>query len=271
MAFNKNIYANLFNLGFKEAVISDKIATGKFSGVVKGDVLEIETLGKATGVDYVEGTDITYDKLTNTTTAVPLDQKKVFPYKIEALDEWISTPNLQKATAERIGEGLAELVDTYNFGVIATGAGSTLDVSTISITADNILEVIFEPLVQLFGEASVPESQRKMVVDSKIAAILRRADLANRTEGISGRGYVGNVMGVEIYTSNLLTKDGAKVNMIALSPDAYAFGTGLQDVAIFDKLPNFIGSAIRQFSNYGGKIVAGSENAVIKVVYDPTV
>jgi len=264
MAFVKNIYAKKFNLGLKENTVAGQIATGEFSQEVKGSSLVIETPGKAVGVDYVEGTDISYSKLSNTTTTVALDQIKVFPYKIEAVDEWRTEPSLQNATSEQVAKGAAELIVTYILNNMATEGTGAIDLTGVTVTADNILEVLFEPLVAKFNELSVPTQDRKIVVNGSIGAMLLRADLLNRVEGIAGKaGGIGNTMGVDVFQSNLLPDK----KLIALNPNAYAFGTGLNDITLFNKenITEFVGSAIRHLLNYGGKAVDGRTDEIIVI------
>jgi len=273
MAFVKNIYEQSFIDLFGPNLVTDAIATGKYTRKgVKGTAMVLDSVDDFDPVTYVPGTPLTYSALTNTTQTINLSTQKVIAKTIEDLDEWNTSDSLQDEAKMKGQEGFGRLLDTFNLAQMQAGAGQTLDLEGVTLTAANVLEKLFEPLVQMFDDEEVDEENRKIVVTPDVSAMILRADIANRTEGISGKGYTGNVMGIDVYKSVRLPANantGSLKDFIALVPNAYAFEGSLQTVKVMDS-ESAVGTALQMYMVYGGDVLDVLDNGVIKISFDET-
>lgn len=269
--FVKNVYEKGFIDLFGPNLISSAIATGKYTRKgVRGDKVILDSLDDFTAIDYT-GT-LTYSELTNTDQTILLDQEKQIAKKLRSKDQWIKDVNLQDAARIKGVEAFGRDIDEYNLAQMQAGAGNTLDLEGVTLTATNILEKLFEPLVTIFNNNEVDEANRKLVVTPAYEAMIRRADIAQRTEGISGKGYFGSVMGIDVYQSVRLPANantGSLKDLIALVPNAYAFEGSLNEVKILDS-ENFAGHALQMYMVYGGDVIDVMDKGVIKISFDET-
>lgn len=258
MAFIRSVYAAKFNIGLKHKSLANEFATGEFSQKVEGNQMVIETIGRPTSQDVNDaGTGWAWNQLSNTTKTVILTEHKVFAEAVSNYNEWVSKPSLQKATSEVIEDSVAIELDDYVLNKMYTEATSFIDLTAVTITADNILDVLFTPLLALFIDLKVPANKRKIALDATLSSLAVKADVANKQEGISHKGYLGNIMGIMTYETTTVVALG-KGN-IAGNPDAFAFGYGLTGaVDVFPKLETILGSGIRMEQLYGGDVVSDS-------------
>lgn len=157
----------------------------------------------------------TVQDLNATTEEMTLKKDRSFTFAIDKLDKDETGGALASATAlaRQIREVSIPEVDTYTYGVMAAGAGTTP--AAEELTVDNIYDKIIEAN-KVLDDAEVPETGRVLVVTPAVHQIMKKCkDITMETE-------IGNDMRIRGVVANL---DGAvvvKIPAVRL-PEGFGF------------------------------------------------
>ena len=140
----------------------------------------------------VQGLDATTEEFT-------LKKDRSFTFAIDKLDETGGQLAAASALARQVREVVIPEVDTYVYGVMATGAGQKPE--AVALTADNIYTEIIKASNALDNE-EVPETGRIIVVTPDVYLLMKQCkDIVMETD-------IGNDLRLKGVISNL---DGANV------------------------------------------------------------
>ena len=243
----------------EDNLIANKICNTVYSGEIKnrGDSVTIIGLNEPTITDYT-GT-LTYEELDDSAVVLPIDQDKVFAFKVRDLDELRSAVGLKDSQLKRASHNLKLSVDKYVLGLFGD-AGKTYTETTV--TSENVLSVIAE-IKQMLEEMNVPDGRSFIVVPPFVKTKLMLAGIKfSVNEGVNGTGAIGftDELGFDLYVSNQLTVlDGGKYQCIAGSYSAIAYAEQVLDTQIIERMENSFDTAVRGRLVFGAKVIRPNE------------
>ncbi len=201
------------------------------------------------------------------TEELMLKNDRSFIFNIDKLDEDETSRQLQEGTAlaRELREVVVPEVDTYTYGVMVAGAGTTAE--AVSLTADNVYETILEGS-EVLDDNEVPDTERALVVAPAVYTLLKKAKEFDSTDiGAEMRlqGVVGILDGmsvVKVPTSRLPEGFGF---MIA-HPAATVAPVKLEDYGTHDDTPLSSGTIVTGRICYDAFVL---ENKAKAIYYQP--
>jgi len=253
MALDKNkvtIFTDVMNTKLQNKSIALAVARGEYRGdIVQGGTVKIlgsedVVIGQYTGT-------ITHQTMQGTDQDVAISNKPYFSIKL-GYDDLSQVPKNElahlmkeasKALAMDIDDKLVQLVTKAKVSVSGTLADVTGAFTGLATAFDlaNVDEgdrgVILSPIVanSLIGELGVKLNSEKA------------ADMAYQ-------GSIGEYMGIEIFKSNVVTKNGTIENCIGIDMSAIVLAKSYEDVGQVEGV-DFFGSALRGLMVYGIDVI----------------
>lgn len=268
--WSANILATLQkSLVFASPIITNRNYEGEVANF--GDRVKINQIGDVTISNYVAGTDIAYQGMSDAAQFLDIDQQKYFAINLDDVDAAQVNVDLMSAYSTQAGYSIADTVDQYLSGLyasagITTNLGSTaspLTVTAADSTGGNvgILELLRRMMVAL-NKNNVPKIGRWVVLSPDLAGRLaeRNVTLYNvrQTQEAADNGYIGNFYGFEIFESNNVADVGTAVTpkQKILAGTNVAI-TMAQQIAKIEgvRRENQFADAVRGLYVYGAKVV----------------
>lgn len=268
--WSANILATLQkSLVFASPIITNRNYEGEVANF--GDRVKINQIGDVTISNYVAGTDIAYQGMSDAAQFLDIDQQKYFAINLDDVDAAQVNVDLMSAYSTQAGYSIADTVDQYLSGLyasagITTNLGSTaspLTVTAADSTGGNvgILELLRRMMVAL-NKNNVPKIGRWVVLSPDLAGRLaeRNVTLYNvrQTQEAADNGYIGNFYGFEIFESNNVADVGTAVT----PKQKILAGTNIaitmaQQIAKIEgvRRENQFADAVRGLYVYGAKVV----------------
>ena len=157
-----------------------------YEGEIKayGDTVKINQIGAITVSDYTKNTDIDDpEELSTTEKVLTIDKQKYFNFQIDDVDAAQVRTSLMDAAMQRAAYALAA-----------------------TLYKTNIYEELIKVKVKL-DEKNVPTIGRFLIIPPDVHGLLLAADLIVGTggamaESITKNGFVGTILGFDVYLSN---------------------------------------------------------------------
>lgn len=173
-----------------------------------GDTVKISQIGAITVNDYTENSDLDDPEDLNTTQKIlTIDKQKYFNFQIDDVDAaQVRTP-LMDAAMQRAAYALAEETEKIILTAIDTDATNKI-VPEATLDATNIYKEIVGVKVKM-DKANVPMVGRWLIVSPDTHALLLQDNRFTATggtmaENIVQNGFVGKILGFDVYLSNNL-------------------------------------------------------------------
>lgn len=242
----------------KASVFKNLVSTHTVAELGNGKSFTINGIGDITIQDY-DGTDLTFDELSDTSAEVALDQSKAFAFYAEKVDTQLAAVELVQKYAAKGAYKLGDTADTF----IATGLttlATVVNATPQDVDDTNIADVILAIKTKM-DEENVPTEGRWMVVPPFISASIAKANIGTPTtlESARTKGYVDDFLGFRIYMSNNLV-NGANVVakpkarfMLAGISECYHFVDGIDEFEMSASEKRFA-TAVKGLNVYGGKV-----------------
>lgn len=179
-----------------------------YEGEIKayGDTVKINQIGAITVKEYTENSDIDApEELSTTEKVLEINKQKYFNFQIDDVDAaQIRTP-LMDAAMQRAAYALADETEKILLKEMDTNATSKL-IPTATLDKTNIYEELIKVKVKL-DEKNVPTIGRFLIIPPDVHGLLLAADLIVGTggamaESITKNGFVGTILGFDVYLSN---------------------------------------------------------------------
>lgn len=237
-----------------------------------GDRVHIPFIADLTTETIESGTDLT--PVANTETEVELIVDQYEGTAIEIFDQAKvqSKYNLASAYSNRIGQALAENVDSALLGEYANVAAANDMTTAAAIAYDDIVDA-----VGLLDAGNVPQGDRFLIVNAVTLSDLRkdsdfvrydaRGDKGAFMQG-GGVGALGEIYGIPVYLSNNVQTDATP------TPDDYCnilahkswLGLAIQDKPALERDRNPLGSASYLIGRvlYGFKTIRDDHAVVVR-------
>ncbi len=220
------------NLVYGSPAIVNSDYEGEISG--PGNTVKITQFGDPTISDYIPGSTITYQGLTDAGLSLLIDQSKSFAFEVDDVDRRQAAGDMQAYLEDRAAYKLADTADQFLAGfytgvasqnILAgpvTTTSSSLTVgnyllpqpysegstAALSHPADFYTQVLL-PLKVRLTQANIPLTNRYCVVPPWAEALLEQTkafisvtDMQGNPSQVFQNGFIGRADGFDIYTSN---------------------------------------------------------------------
>lgn len=239
----------------------------------KGDTVHVATVGDPTIRDYTEHTDITVDKLSDSSKDLTITEAKYFAFEMDDIEEVQvnNGPGTMSEAVQNAAFGLSSTADSFISAAMAAGVDSGNQVGgtapDFSGTFDDGLayEGVVLPLKLKLDKAKVPRQGRWLVASPELEGALLhddrfvRADASGSTEGLR-EGFIGRVAGFDVYqTTEVPTTapaSGVKGTQTILAgyPGAYTFADQIAKVERA-RMEKRFADLTKGLHLYGGKLL----------------
>lgn len=188
-------------------------------------------------IDDVANLIDTPDAVSESTLILNLDQNKGFHFEIEYTEQDRANVQLGENVLRQRSAALAAVVDQRVFAC-ASGQGTLL--SGASLNKATLVSAI-----EILNSGNAPQTDRVLVTDPVGYSDLLNANDFVQADSIAGAtanmtGYVGTVLGVEVFLSNNLADVGDSVNALIMHRAALAMAMlKTIEVKVFDQPRHF--------------------------------
>jgi len=274
MEFRPTIWSRNFIANMEKALVYKNVVNTDYEGDIAGGArsVKINELGNINIGSYTEMTDITVQTLTSAQKELVIDQQKYFAFSIDDVLKAQSNVTLMEKAMQMAAFNMANEVDEYIAGLYG-GAGvatSNMGVSTAALSIysvgdgyDQIIGLLTNAMRYL-DEANAPTLGRWCVVPPWMHQYMKFAQIVDNVEGgmkggdttAFGNGYIGSLMGFNIYASNNVSEASAATNSKIMfgTPDAISFAGQIQSVETARPTLKF-GDVVKGLYVYGAKVV----------------
>lgn len=272
---------------FYDASVVPAISTTDYLGEIKsqGDKVIINQVPDITITPYKMGDPLVHQRPVQATLELTIDQGNYWDFIMDDVADAQSMFNMTAPWADNASEKMKISVDTEILAYMRTRADVTNKGATagrisgninlgatgtpLSLTKDNVIDTIID-LGQALDENNIPETSRKLVIPTWVAALLKKSDLRNASitgdsQSVMRNGRIGEIDRFEIYSSNLLPTavDGAATAsyLYALNPMAVTYAAQLTKTETI-RSENTFGTIMRGLMVYGRGVVQPTALAV---------
>ena len=199
-----------------------------------------------------------------TTEEMTLKKDRSFTFVIDKLDNEETAGQLAAASAlaRQQRQVVIPEVDTYTYGVMATGAGTKP--AAVTLTDENIYTEILKAGTAL-DNADVPEDNRQLVVTPDVYQLMKRCkDIVMETNignDLRIRGVIANLDG-----ANVIKVPAARLpknfGFMLAHPVATVAPTKLEDYKIHQDPPGISGSLVEGRICYDAFVLENKEKAI---------
>ena len=196
-----------------------------------------------------------------TTEEMTLKKDRSFTFVIDKLDNEETAGQLAAASAlaRQQRQVVIPEVDTYTYGVMATGAGTKP--AAVTLTDENIYTEILKAGTAL-DNADVPEDNRQLVVTPDVYQLMKRCkDIVMETNignDLRIRGVIANLDGAKVPAARLPKNFG----FMLAHPVATVAPTKLEDYKIHQDPPGISGSLVEGRICYDAFVLENKAKAI---------
>lgn len=186
------------------------------------------------------------ESLDATTEEFTLKKDRSFTFAIDKLDTDETAQQLAGATAlaRQDREVVIPEVDSYVYGIMATGAGTKP--TALALTADNIFDEIMKAS-QTLDDAEVPETERVLLVSPATYLLMKKcADIVMDTDvgqDMRLKGVIANIDGASVVKVPSVRLPSNFGFMMA-HPSATVAPVKLEDYTVHENPPGISGSLV---------------------------
>lgn len=254
----------------------------KYEGIIKnhGDKVTIRTRPDITVSAYKKGQKLDRQVASSAPLSLNIDQAQYYDFVIDDVDDAQADIVLSSEFTDDASEQMRIKIDrdvlgaiyadadTANQGASAGKISGNLNLgatgSPLAVTKNNVIEVL-TLLSLIWDEQNVPDNDRNFACAAWFRYLIMNSDLKNASimgenPSILRNGRVGEVDGITLYKSNLLsvvTDSGGQTgctHMIGLQKDALTFAAQLVKNRVLQP-PDIFGWEYSGLYVYGRKVV----------------
>ncbi len=267
--FIPTVWSAKLNEALKKSLVYGNVVNGDYQGDVKfGNTVKINTVGAITIGDYDKATGTgDPEEVNSTQTTLLIDQQKYFNFKVEDIDAAQANVNLMAGAMSEAAYGLADVMDQYIaslYTAVANGNTIGSDASPIVPTKANAYDHLVD-LGVLLSEKNVPKAGRFVVVPEFFYGLLQKDDRFTKNPEVLATGYIGDVNGMSVYTSNNVPNTSTtKYKIMAGHRSAITFAQQIDSIEAYRPEKSF-SDAMKGLQVYGAKVIKPTAIAVMTV------
>ena len=281
-AFIPEIWSRRVIANIDQVNVALNFVNRNYEGEIReqGDTVRVRTFGNIIVGDYTRGSTIAPQSMVPTMETMTIDTSKYFAIDLDDLDRAQNDINALAGYTQRAGVAMSNAIDTFVFGAyslaysanVISNGGSAIDITSSTATTA-VWELMIDAQTRL-NNLDVPRNNRWIIVTPYVESLLlksttyfvRASALGDRVVttarfdgGMAGNtpGFVGQVAGFDVYTSNNLPTNGA--NRYCLygqgTPISYA-GQIPQGTMEAMRLENTFGTRVRGLLLHGKAVFA---------------
>jgi hypothetical protein len=243
-----------------KVLIGVKHCNTDYEGEIKrvGDQVKILSVGPVYTKDYTRNSEIDDPDIgTSAAQYLVIDQAKYCHIYFDDLDAAQTKKGFWEEQKRQMGIAMANDLDTFVFSKY-TDAGKTI--INNSVTTGNIFSIIAEAQ-EYFKTVNIPEGVTKYLeVSPAIATKIILAKIIHKTDNdkMIENGYLGNILGFDVYESNNITKNNSAYECLARTKAAISIASQLTETEAYRPQKRF-GDAVKSLQVWGGKTVRPKE------------
>ena len=218
--------------------------------------------GNRVGTDYTTGTvtvTVTTGAVAGSGTTFASGMAGL-GFKATGHTKWYRIKTYTSATAIVIEDDSDDDTSAYNGGAISAGATYTIEAATVlTVTTSNIVEYI-DKLAEKLDENQIPKTDRWLVVNAKIAHLIRRSEdftpaVETAYQDVVKKGLIGMISGMMVYENQQVAGNNTTgYYILAGHISAITFYMEYKETGIEDLVGDF-GKAYKGLIVYGAKIL----------------
>lgn len=257
-----------------EAFVGANLVNRDYQGEItgKGNIVKINEIGDISVSDYTENEDITIATLTGAQKELVIDQAKYFAFNVDDVLAAQANVAVMSGAMRKAAHAIADTVDAHLAGKyteagVATsnlGTSSTdLDVYATHLTATSSLLGVFTAMNRYADEANMPSQGRWFWIPPWLHSYVTFAGMVDDTSKgaakwgdpvAKGNGFVGSIMGWDLYVSNNVSNDGTTFRCMFGTRDAISFAGQVTKVES-GRVEKQFGDYVKGLYVYGSKVV----------------
>ena len=277
--FVPELWSAAVQVGFEKELIYSQptVANRDYEGTLTqmGDTVHVTSIGAPTIRTYDKTTDITIEDLSDSDTAIIVNQGKYWAFRVNDVDKAQAAGNFQSPAMDLAGAGIKDALDQYVASLYYAGADAANKVGRLTVWngADffkpNTGQVTaYDALAALKAKLdaqSVPSSGRYAILDAGTGGALAHDSrlLSAATSGSDQtlrNGIIGRVLGFDVMVSNnapLVGGAGADQNDRVICAGVRSAVSVAQQLLETEALRSELRFAdvVRGLSVYGGKVM----------------
>lgn len=226
--FIPELWSTMILATLRNISVAEQFINHQYEGEIrqKGDTVKINILDDVTVNDYDSGTPITYEDLSSTLSELKIDQAKYCAIKLDDVDKIQAAGELLGPATDNIAYKLNDAYDKFIFDTLAKAAASKTanmvgtDGAPIDISDNDTAIEVFVDVVTKANRNNIPNYDRRAVVTPEVAGAIMKSDKRSITpkfEEFIRMGYIGNLYGVEVFSSNNLAQSSGGNDLILLT------------------------------------------------------
>ncbi len=239
-----------------------RLCNREFEGEIRGegDRVKICGIDNVSVFNYHRDEDMpSAEVLSAKERTLIIDQAKGFNFCLDSVDAAQAKKGVMQQAMKQASNALADVADRFVYSLYDS---SVATVEYENVSSATILPVIAEAR-KILMQNNVPSSAKlSLEVSPAIEEKLLLANVLRATDNTAalGNGYLGSVMGFDIYVSNNLHYDveNDMYRCVARTGRAIAFAEQLSEVKAYEPELRH-GDAVKGLHLYGAKIIYPKE------------
>lgn len=266
--FIPKVWSAKINQALRKRLVYANIVNNDYQGDVKyGNAVNINQLGAVTINDYDRNNGVgDIQELDSEQTTLQIDQKKSFNFHIHDIDAVQSNVALMNQAADNAAYAAADHLDQYiasKYKEVKAGNTIGSDASPELVTALDAYDAIVD-LGVILSENNAPKEDRGIVVPEFFYGLLQKDPRFTKDPSVLATGYIGNVNGMQVFTSNNVPVVNGNYKIIAAQKKAISAAYQIDKVAAY-RPEKFMSDALKGLQVYGVKTIKPEAMAVMTV------
>lgn len=254
--------------------IGVKNCSREFEGEIKnqGDRVKVSGIQPINVFEYTKNTDFNTNlqTLNSESQMLVIDQARAFNFQIDDIDKTQQNPKLMQYAMREAANALANQADMYVFSLY-DDISSNNTITKIGVKSSNIIDILLETREKMLTNNVSPNSNIVLEVSPAVGAKIAKAKilLSTNNDNELNNGYVGSLLGFDIYISNNIVSDIGSDSKLyhkcyARTKRAIAFAEQINNIEAYRPEKRFA-DAVKGLYLYGSKIMYKDELILLDV------
>lgn len=260
MNFIPTIWSKTLYNELEKNHVAVKLSNRDYEGEIKaqGDRVKICGLGPVTVFNYTKNQNMPQAQvLSDNERTLVIDQAKGFNFCIDAIDDVQSSPKLIQDSMKKAADALSDVSDSYIYSLTDSAVSV---VTNNAVTVDNIINTLSDVRRTLMENNVSNAAEISLEVSPAIEQLLVLAKVLRDTDNSTdlARGYIGKLLGFNIYVTNNITNNDGTYRCIARTKRAISYAEQINSIKPYEPELRH-GTAVKGLLLYGAKIVYPKE------------
>lgn len=271
-SFVPTFWSQAINRELERKCVFAEDCNRQYEGDVKktGDAVRILGVGKPTILSSTDSKIVLPEPedIADSSVLMPIEQIAYFTYQVDDISLRQRKGDMLDALSAETSEGLANTMDKYIASLAISSDAVKLGAVPAYVDKDNVLSIIDEGLMNLYGNDVTPNSKITITVSPRFYFLIKTAyqKLDTDNSGMMKNGNVGRYGNVIVKMSNNVVVDKGVESIMLRTDRAVAFVNPLTHTEAFRPEKAF-SDAVKGFVLFDSKIVRPKEMVILNVKY----